>query len=216
MAVCRYDFPMASAGIHFFAVGGLVIAGVIAAVVLILAFVVIGIYNGIQRARVRCDNAFAQIDVQLKRRFDLIPNLIEVAKGYMAHERETLANVIAARNAAVQGLQSRLQRPTDPAAAAELDRAMAGMDGALGRLLAVAEAYPDLKANQNMLAVQEELSSTENRIAFARQAFNDAVMRFNEMIVVFPNNLLAGLFGFRQQVPFQADAAERASPTVRF
>lgn len=176
----------------------------------------VGVYNGVQRARVRAANAFSQIDVQLKRRFDLIPNLIEVAKGYMSHERETLQAVISARSTAQQSLSNRAARPTDPQAAAQLDQAVTGMEGALSRLLAVAEAYPELKANQNMLQVQEELTSTENRIAFARQAFNDSVMRFNELIVVFPNNVIAGFFGFQAMSPFQAEAAERALPQVAF
>ncbi len=204
-------------GSHFLGLGVEVVFPLIGVAIVLVGLVwLVGVYNGVQRARVRAANAFSQIDVQLKRRFDLIPNLVEVAKGYMAHERETLQAVIAARSAAQHSLSNRVAHPTDAGAATQLDQAVTGMEGALSRLLAVAESYPDLKANQNMLQVQEELTSTENRIAFARQAFNDASMRFNELIVVFPNNIIAGMFGFQPMSLFQAEASERATPNVAF
>src|SRR6516164_8508876 len=147
---------------------------VLLGVALLLALLLMGIYNGLVVAGNRFKNAFAQIDVQLKRRYELIPNLVEAVKGYMAHERETLDAVIKARNSAMAAEQKVAANPSDPAAMRELNKAEAQLGGALGRLIALSEAYPDLKANQNMLALQEELSSTENKFAFARQAFNDA------------------------------------------
>ena len=161
-----------------------------------LAFWAVGIYNGLVTARNAFKNAFAQIDVQLQRRFDLIPNLVETAKGYLTHERETLEAVIAARGAAVSGLAAAKASPGDPAAMAELAQPQGMLNGALGRLLAVAEAYPDLKANQNMMQLTEELTSTENKVAFARQAFNDSVMAYNNRREVFPSSVVAGMFNF--------------------
>lgn len=186
------------------------------AVVLAVMFAV-GIYNSLVSSRNRFKNGFAQIDVQLTRRHDLIPNLVETAKGYMAHERETLEAVIRARNAAISGLAA---AKADPAAAGNI-QALAGaetaLSGALGRLLAVAEAYPDLKANQTMMQVSEELTSTENKVAFARQAFNDAVMSYNNTCQVFPNSLLAGMFGFQTAEMLQLDdPAKREAPKVSF
>jgi LemA protein len=145
-------------------------------ILVVLALWIVGIYNGLVTARNAFKNAFAQIDVQLQRRFDLIPNLVETAKGYIKHERETLEAVIAARSAAMSGLSAAKASPGDPAAMAELASSQGMLNGALGRLMAVAEAYPDLKANQNMMQLSEELTSTENKVAFARQAFNDSVM----------------------------------------
>ena len=165
-------------------------------IVAAVAFWGVGIYNGLVTARNAYKNAFAQIDVQLQRRFDLIPNLVEVARKYMAHERETLEAVIAARSAAQSGLSAAKANPGDPGAMAQLAAAQGQLNAGLGRLLAVAEAYPDLKANQNMMQLTEELTSTENKVAFARQAFNDAVMGYNNRREAFPGNLFAGMFGF--------------------
>lgn len=172
----------------------LIVLGVI---VVALAGFVIGIYNRLIAARNRYKNAFAQIDVQLTRRYDLIPNLVEVAKKYMAHERETLEAVIQARNGAVDQLKKTAADPTDPDAVAKLNEAEQGLSGALGRLFALSEAYPDLKANENMMQLTEELTSTENKVAFARQAYNDSVMAYNILRESFPNNLIAGSFNFQ-------------------
>src|SRR5687768_17146354 len=149
------------------------------AIVVALGVWAITIYNGLVALRNRFRNAFAQIDVQLKRRYDLIPNLVEVARGYVKHERETLEAVISARNSAAAAAQAAGANPGNPAAMQQLGQAEGALSGVLGRLFALAEAYPDLKANQNMLAIQEELASTENKVAFARQGFNDAVMEYN-------------------------------------
>ncbi|MFZ5564490.1 MAG: LemA family protein [Thermodesulfobacteriota bacterium] len=167
-------------------------------VIVLLAVFIAGLYNSLVTLRNRFKNAFAQIDVQLKRRYDLIPNLVETAKGYMKHERETLDAVIKARNSAVTASNQAAQNPGDPAAMKALSGAEGALSGALGRVFALAESYPDLKANQNMLALQEELTSTENRIAFARQAFNDAVTAYNIGREKFPNNIVAGMFNFAQ------------------
>ena len=179
----------------------------------------VGIYNGLVTARNAFKNAFAQIDVQLQRRFDLIPNLVETAKGYMSHERETLEAVIAARSAAQSGLSAAKANPGDPAAMAQLAAAQGQLTAGLGRLLAVAEAYPDLKANQNMMQLTEELTTTENKVAFARQAYNDSVMAFNNKREVFPSSLLAGMFNFAPAalLDIPADKAEvREAPKVQF
>ncbi|QDW66270.1 LemA family protein [Luteimonas granuli] len=179
----------------------------------------VGIYNGLVAARNAFKNAFAQIDVQLQRRFDLIPNLVETARGYLKHERETLEAVIAARSAAMSGLAAAKGNPGDPAAMAELAQSQGLLNGALGRLMAIAEAYPDLKANQNMMQLTEELTSTENRVAFARQAYNDSVMAYNIRREVFPSNILAGMFGFDAAALLEipADKAEvREAPKVQF
>lgn len=179
----------------------------------------VGIYNGLVTARNAFRNAFAQIDVQLQRRFDLIPNLVETAKGYLKHERETLEAVIAARSAAMSGLSAAKASPGDPGAMAELAQSQGLLNGALGRLMMVAEAYPDLKANQNMMQLTEELTSTENRVAFARQAFNDSVMAYNNRREVFPSSIIAGMFNFDAAALLEipADRAEvREAPTVRF
>lgn len=179
----------------------------------------VGIYNGLVTARNAFRNAFAQIDVQLQRRFDLIPNLVETAKGYLKHERETLEAVIAARSAAMSGLSAAKANPGDAAAMAELGQSQGLLNGALGRLMMVAEAYPDLKANQNMMQLTEELTSTENRVAFARQAFNDSVMAYNNRREVFPSNILAGMFNFDAAALLEipADKAEvREAPKVQF
>ena len=177
---------------------------ILLAIVVVLAFWAVGIYNGLVTARNAFKNAFAQIDVQLQRRFDLIPNLVETAKGYIKHERETLEAVIAARSAAM----------------AELASSQGMLNGALGRLMAVAEAYPDLKANQNMMQLSEELTSTENKVAFARQAFNDSVMAYNNRREVFPSSVVAGMFQFAPaallEIPSTDQAQVRAAPKVQF
>lgn len=177
----------------------------------------IGIYNSLVGLRNRYKNAFAQIDVQLKRRYDLIPNLVEVAKGYMKHERDTLEAVIAARNQAAGAGQRAAANPGDPAAMQSLSGAEAQLTGTLTRLFAVAENYPDLKANQNMLSLQEELTSTENKVSFSRQAYNDAVMAYNTNRETFPNLLVAGIGGFSEAKLFEVEApAEREAPKVKF
>jgi len=189
-------------------------------IVIVFALWAVGIYNGLITARNAFRNAFAQIDVQLQRRFDLIPNLVETAKGYLTHERETLEAVIAARGAAVSGLAAAKASPGDPAAMAELASSQGALNGALGRLMVVAEAYPDLKANQNMMQLTEELTSTENKVAFARQAFNDSVMSYNNRREVFPSSVVAGLFRFDQaallEIPDDQQAVVRAAPKVEF
>ena len=178
----------------------------------------ISVYNRLVALRNRFKNAFAQIDVQLKRRYDLIPNLVETAKGYMAHERNTLEAVIAARNGAVSAAQKAAANPADAQAIQGLAAAEAGLSGALGRLFALSEAYPDLKANENMLAVQEELTGTENKISFARQAYNDSVMDYNTRVESFPDNVFAGFFQFKQGELLQAteSAEERKAVQVKF
>ena len=184
-----------------------------------LALWAMGIYNGLVTSRNGWKNAFAQIDVQLQRRFDLIPNLVETAKAYMGHERETLEAVIAARSAAQSGLAAAKAHPGDADAMAQLAASQGQLNGVLGRLLAVAEAYPDLKANQNMMQLTEELSSTENRVAFARQAYNDAVMAYNNKREVFPSSVLAGAFNFAPAalLDIPADKAQvREAPKVQF
>lgn len=196
--------------------GTITLLGVGGAVLLILLYF-IGIYNGLVALRNQFKNAWAQIDVQLKRRYDLIPNLVETAKGYMKHERETLEAVIAARNQAVTAGQRAAASPGNPSAVQGVMAAEAQVTGALGRLFAVAENYPDLKANQNMMSLQEELTSTENKVAFARQAYNDAVMAYNTKRESFPDLIVAGMGGFTEAKLFEIEApAERAAPQVKF
>jgi LemA protein len=194
----------------------LVLLVIVGAIVLVALFAV-GIYNGLVTLRNRYKNAFAQIDVQLKRRYDLIPNLVETAKGYIKHERETLEAVVAARNAASTAGAQAAANPGDPSAMKALTGAESGLSGALGRLFALAEAYPDLKANQNMMQLTEELTSTENKISFARQAYNDAVMAYNTKREVFPANIVAGMFNFASAELFQIDKPEeKEAPKVSF
>jgi LemA protein len=196
---------------------------VITLIVLVLLAVVFGglimsIYNRLVALRNRYKNAFAQIEVQLKRRHDLIPNLVETARGYMKHESGTLEAVIKARNQAVGGLEKAARDPGDPAAIQQLAAAEGALSGTLGRLFALAEAYPDLKANQNMMQLSEELTSTENRVAFARQAFNDAVTQYNTYRQTFPPVVFAGLFGHGHDatlLEFEGEAIQQA-PTVSF
>ena len=186
-------------------------------VLIAIAFFFVSIYNRLVGGRNAYKNAFAQIDVQLTRRHDLIPNLVETAKGYIKHERETLEAVIAARNSAVSGLKRAAANPGDPASVQQLAGAEAQLNGALGRLFAVAEAYPDLKANQNMMQLSEELTSTENKVAFARQAFNDAVMNYNNQREMFPNSIVAGMFMFTPAQLLEIESPEkRAVPQVKF
>ena len=186
-------------------------------ILVFLGLFIVGVYNTLVTLRNRYKNAFAQIDVQLKRRYDLIPNLVETAKGYLTHERTTLEAVISARNIAQAAGQRAAANPGDASAMKDLSGAETGLAGALGRLLAVAEAYPDLKANQNMMQLTEELTSTENKIAFARQAFNDAVLAYNNARDTFPNNLVASLFQFIPAELFALDdPAERTAPKVSF
>ncbi|MGQ0428845.1 MAG: LemA family protein [Gammaproteobacteria bacterium] len=192
-------------------------AWIILGIIVLLVVFVVGIYNGLVTARNAYKNAFAQIDVQLTRRHDLIPNLVEVAKGYLAHERGTLEAVIAARNTAVAGLKAAAANPGDPAALTQLAGAENALTGALGRLFALAEAYPDLKANKNMMQLSEELTTTENKVAFARQAFNDAVMTYNNKRETFPGNLIAGSFGFQQAQLLEIESPQkREVPKVSF
>ncbi len=183
-----------------------------------LLFWIINLYNVLVSLRNRVKNQFAQIDVQFKRRYDLIPNLVEVAKGYMKHERETLEAVIAARNIASAAVGKAAANPADAASVQQLATADAAVAGGLSRLFALAEAYPDLKANTNMLSLQEELSSTENKLSFARQAYNDAVMAYNTSTESFPSNLIAGAFGFSPSQMLQAttSAQEREPVKVQF
>ena len=190
---------------------------ILIAVVVVLGLWVVGIYNGLVAARNGFKNAFAQIDVQLTRRHDLIPNLVETAKGYIKHERETLEAVISARNQAVSAQKSAAANPGDAAAMQQLGGAENALTQTLGRLFALSEAYPDLKANQNMMQVSEELTSTENKVAFARQAFNDSVMGYNVSRDVFPNNLIAGMFNFKEAALLQIeDPVKREAVKVKF
>jgi LemA protein len=191
---------------------------IILGVIVVLAGWAIAIYNGLVALRNRFKNAFAQIDVQLKRRYDLIPNLVETVKGYIKHERETLEAVIKARNSAQSAALAAAASPGNPAAMQQLGQAEGALTGMLGKMFALAEAYPDLKANQNMLALQEELSSTENKVAFSRQAFNDAVMDYNTKRESFPNSIFAGMFNFgpAELLASTESPEERKAPKVSF
>jgi LemA protein len=190
---------------------------VVLIVVVLLILFLVSTYNGLVTARNAFKNAFAQIDVQLTRRYDLIPNLVEIAKGYMKHERETLEAVISARNGAVSGLKAAAADPANAAAVQQLSGAEAQLGGALGRLFALSEAYPDLKANQSMMQLSEELTSTENKVAFARQAYNDSVMSYNNHREVFPASMVANMFGFQPAQPLDVAKPEvREAPKVSF
>ena len=191
---------------------------VLGVVLLVIVIALVGIFNKLVTLKNRFQNAFAQIEVQLKRRYDLIPNLVETVKGYMAHERETLEAVIQARNQALSGLQAAASDPSDPNAIQQLSRAEGVLGGAMGRLLALSEAYPDLKASENMKQLTEELTSTENRVSFARQAFNDAVTAYNIYKQSFPPVIFVGLFGHTQDatlLEFDSQAIAEA-PKVSF
>ena len=190
---------------------------VIGGLVLLAILWIIGAYNSLVALRNRFKSAYAQIDVQLKRRYDLIPNLVETAKGYLKHERGTLEAVIAARNAAATASTGAAQNPGDAAAMKQLSSAETTLAGTLGRLFALAEAYPDLKANTTMITLMEELTSTENKVAFARQAYNDAVMSYNTRRETFPTNLIAGAFNFAPAELFVIEKpAEKEAPRVTF
>ena len=195
----------------------LIALGVLLVLVVVLGLWVAGIYNKLVELRNRFKNAFAQIDVQLKRRYDLIPNLVEVAKGYMKHESGTLEAVIKARNIALAASQAAAANPADANAMKGLMSAEAGLGGALSRLMVVSEQYPDLKANTNMLQLTEELTSTENKVSFARQAYNDSVMGYNTTRETFPTMIFAGMFGFTAAELFKIDdPTERNAPKVSF
>ena len=196
----------------------LIALGVVFGIVLLLVLWGIGLYNGLVVLRNRYKNAYAQIDVQLKRRYDLIPNLVETAKGYLKHERETLEAVIAARNQAVGAAEALAKMPGDATAVRAFAQAETGLAGVLSRLMAVAERYPDLKANEQMSRVSEELASTENRIAFARQHYNDEAMAYNVKREVFPSSLVAGCFNFAPASLLEStqSEAERTAPQVKF
>ena len=195
----------------------LIVLGVLLVALVVLGLWVMGIYNSLVALRNRFKNAFAQIDVQLKRRYDLIPNLVETAKGYMKHESSTLEAVIKARNIALAAAQSAAANPADANAMKSLGAAESGLGGALSRLMVVSEQYPDLKANQNMMQLTEELTSTENKVSFARQAYNDSVMGYNTTRETFPNVVFAGLFGFLPAELFKIDdPTERNAPKVSF
>ena len=190
---------------------------IVLGVVLVLVLLVVGIYNRLVLLRNQFKNAFAQIDVQLQRRHDLIPNLVEATKAYLKHESSTLENVIAARNQAVAARNTAAANPADGAAVQGLLGAEGVLSGAMGRLFAVMEAYPNLKADQTIARLMEELSSTENRVAFARQAYNDSVMQYNTSRETFPSIVFAGMFGFQPAVLFDiANPADREAPKVAF
>ena len=190
---------------------------IIVGIILIVIFWVVGMYNGLVQLRNRFKNAFAQIDVQLKRRYDLIPNLVETAKSFMKHERDTLEAVISARSGASNAAAAAASNPGDPDAMKGLMSAEAGLSGALGRLFAVSESYPELRSNQNMLQVQEELTSTENKISFSRQSYNDAVMNYNNSRESFPTNFIAGMFNFFPATMFEVtEEKERDAVKVDF
>ena len=178
---------------------------IVLGVLVVIVFLLIGMYNSLVQLRVRADNAWSDIDIQLKRRHDLIPNLVNTVKGYAAHEKETFERVINAR-----------ARATSATSAGEAIKAEGELSSALARLLAVSEAYPELKANQNFIALQEELTSTENRIAYARQFYNDNVAKLNTNIQIFPTVLVAGMFGFKEEPFFEAPSEEKSAPTVNF
>ena len=192
---------------------------IVIAVIALLGFWIASIYNQLVALKNRYENGFSQIEIQLKRRYDLIPNLVETAKGYLSHEKETLESVIQARNQAMNGLQSAADNPSDPNAIKELSSAEGILGNALGRLNVVMEAYPDLKANQNMMQLTEELTSTENKVAFARQGYNDQVTEYNTYRQSFPPVLFAGIFGHgidAELLEFADSEAIQAAPSISF
>jgi LemA protein len=196
---------------------GMITLGVFLAIVVIVILIVIGMYNNLVRLRNMFKNAFSQIDIQLKRRYDLIPNLVETAKGYIKHERETLEAVTKARTVAMAANSNASQQAGDKQSMQALIAAESGLSGALGKLMMVSESYPDLKANQTMSQLMEELTSTENKISFSRQAYNDSVMRFNNACQMFPGNILAGSFNFQPATLWEiSEAKEREAIKVQF
>ena len=196
---------------------GLLLLGVIVLLAIFVVIFVIGAYNALVTLRNRYKNAYAQIDVQLKRRYDLIPNLVETAKGYLQHERGTLEAVIAARNAAATANTRAAQNPGEASAMKDLSSAESALSGVMGRLFALAEAYPDLKANTTMMTLMEELTSTENKVSFARQAYNDSVMAYNTKCEVFPTNIVANSFNFAPAELFVIEKPEeKEAPKVSF
>ncbi len=193
------------------------IIGIIAVIAIVPILWAIGAYNGLVGLRNRFKNAFSQIDVQLKRRYDLIPNLVETAKGFMKHERETLEAVIAARSQASSAREAAAANPGDAKSMGDLMAAEAGLTGSLGKLFALSESYPDIKSNQNMMQLSEELTSTENKISFARQAYNDSVMHYNNKREMFPSSIIAGMFNFNAATLFEVESeAERKNVEVKF
>ncbi len=195
----------------------IIVAAILLLAVIVVVLWAIGAYNGLVRLRNRFKNAFSQIDVQLKRRYDLIPNLVETAKGYLAHERETLEAVISARNAAQSAIGQATANPENADAIKGLLGAETVLAGAMTKFMALAEAYPDLKANQNMMQLTEELTSTENKVAFARQSFNDSVMAYNTARETFPTVVIANSMGFKEAALFEIqDEAEKEAPKVSF
>lgn len=194
----------------------LITLAIFAVVMLVVIAFIAKIYNELIKLQNRYENAFAQIDVQLSRRHDLIPNLVETAKGYMKHEQETLEAVVQARNQAISAGQTASQNPGDPSSMQQLASAEGQLNSAISRLLMVAEDYPDLKANENMLLIQEELTATENKIAYARQGYNDSVTRYNTSRETFPTVLLAGMLGFQEADLLQISEIEREAPQVSF
>src|SRR5471030_1645414 len=198
-------------------IGVMLVLGIIVVAILVVSGIAVGIYNRLVALRNEFKNEFAQIDVQLKRRHDLIPNLVETAKGYMAHERGTLDEVVAARNGAVAARQQAAADPSDPNAVQKIVAAEGVLTQSLGRLFAVAEAYPNLKANETMLALQTQLTETENQISLARQAYNESVRNYNTQREIFPNSLLAGIFNFAAASLYEiADPSDREVPKVSF
>jgi LemA protein len=192
----------------------LIVLIVLAALAVLTVLFIVGLYNKLVGLRNRFKNAYAQIDVQLKRRYDLIPNLVETAKGYLSHERSTLEAVIAARNSAASANTGAAANPGDPALMKQLASAEGALTGTLGRLFALSEAYPDLKANTTMLSLMEELTSTENKVSFSRQAYNDSVMAYNTQREVFPSNIIAGSFQFSAAELFSIEKPEQREPTL--
>ena len=183
----------------------LIVVGILAVLVLIVGFWVMSVYNGLVRTRNAKDNNYSQIGIQLTRKYDLIPNLVKLAKGYMKHERATLEEVIQARNQAANANSAVSANPGDPAAMKNMVAAENSLGGVMGRLFALTESYPDLKANQNMMQLSEELTSTENKVTFARQAFNDSVMTYNNSLQQFPNSFIAGMFKFEEGIFFEVE-----------
>ncbi|HJO09084.1 MAG TPA: LemA family protein, partial [Verrucomicrobiota bacterium] len=183
----------------------LVILASLVGLVVIVGLWMMGVYNGLIRKRNAKDNNYSQIGIQLTRKYDLIPNLVKLAKGYMKHERSTLEEVIQARNMAANANEAVSANPSDPEAMKQMVAAEGSLGGVMGRLFALSEAYPDLKANQNMMQLTEELTSTENKVTFARQAFNDSVMTYNNALQVFPANMVAGMFGFTEAIFFEVE-----------